>query len=91
LAEEIVDKGYFIGVTGQILHSTRVQNIVDRISVDSILTETDSPYLGVDDRNTPLMVQKVVEKIADLKNLSSGEVAKITSENSTEFFSGKAT
>ena len=86
LAEEIVDEGHLVGVTGQVLHSTRVKNIVERVPLDGILTETDSPYLGEDDRNTPLFVEKVTEEVAEIKDVDVEEVEASVSENVNDFF-----
>ncbi len=86
LAEEIVDEGHLIGVTGQILHSNRVRNIVERVPLDGILTETDSPYLGEDDRNTPLFVEKVTEEVAEIKDVNVEQVEASVSENVEDFF-----
>lgn len=86
LANEISEAGHMVGVTAQVLDSTRVKNIVQELSLDTLLTETDSPYLGPEKRNTPLNVVKVVEKIAEIKGLEVSEVAETTSENSREFF-----
>lgn len=85
LAEKIASSGHMVGVTNQVTHSTRVQNIVEKIRVESILTETDSPYLS-GDRNRPVNVLKVVEKIADIKGLGVSEVMEVTSQNSENFF-----
>lgn len=86
LAKEIADEGHFIGVTGQVLHSTRVQNIVAVVGLDSLLTETDSPYLGVEERNTPLTAVKVVDEIAELKEINREKVVEASAENAEEFF-----
>lgn len=86
LAEEIVSEGHLIGVTGQVLDSSRVHNIVEVVPVSSLLTETDSPYLGKDDRNTPIFVEKVVEKVAEIKGLSVEEIEDSTLENAEDFF-----
>lgn len=86
LAEEIVDEGHLVGVTGQVLHSTRVKNINERVPLEGILTETDSPYLGEDDRNTPLFVEKVTEEVAEIKDVDVEEVEASVSENVNEFF-----
>jgi len=86
LAEEIVSEGHLIGVTGQVLHSTRVRNIVDKVPLEGILTETDSPYLGEGDRNTPIFVEKVVREVAEIKDISVGKVEASVEENVDEFF-----
>lgn len=86
LAEEIISNGHLIGVTGQVLHSTRVINIVEQVPLKGILTETDSPYLGEDDRNTPLYVEKVTEEIAEIKDLEVKKVEASVKQNVDEFF-----
>lgn len=90
LAKEIADSDHLIGVTGQVLHSSRVKKIVKSVDINSLLTETDSPYLGPEDRNTPLTAIKVAEEIAELKKLDLSKVVEATSRNSTKFFSTRS-
>ncbi|MFP4229539.1 MAG: TatD family hydrolase [Candidatus Nanohaloarchaea archaeon] len=85
LASEIAEK-HFVGVTTQVVDSTRVRNIVKEVGMDSMLVETDSPYLGLDGRNTPLNVSRVVDEIADLKQLEREKVVEATRRNSRNFF-----
>ena len=87
LAQEIASEDHYIGVTGQVFHSKRVQNIVESIGVENMLLETDAPYLGLEDRNTPLLVQDVAGEVADIKGLEYEEVVRKTSENSENFYS----
>lgn len=86
LAEEIISEGHLIGVTGQVFHSTRVRNIVERVPLEGLLTETDSPYLGEEDRNTPLFVEKVTEEISEIKDVDLEEVEVSVRDNVDEFF-----
>ena len=86
LAREIIDNGHLIGVTGQVMHSTRVQNIVEEVPVEGLLTETDSPYLGEKDRNTPLYVEEVTKEISELKNIPVEKVEASVQSNVEEFF-----
>ncbi|MFO7794407.1 MAG: TatD family hydrolase [Candidatus Nanohaloarchaea archaeon] len=86
LVEEIISEGHLIGVTGQVLHSTRVKNIVEKVPLESLLTETDSPYLGEYDRNTPLFVEKVTEEVSEIKDVDVEEVEASVEENVEEFF-----
>ena len=86
LAEEIVSEGHLIGVTGQVLHSTRVRDIVDKVPLEGLLTETDSPYLGEDDRNTPLFVEKVIREVAEIKDIGERSVEASVEVNVEEFF-----
>lgn len=86
LAKEIFNNGHYIGVTGQIVHSSRVKNIVKELPVEALLTETDSPYLGEDNRNTPLFVEKVVEEIAEIKGIHLSKVEESVESNAENFF-----
>ena len=45
------------------------ESMVEEISINHLLTETDSPYLGPekDGRNEPAFVTQTVRKIAELK------------------------
>lgn len=86
LAEEAVEKGYFIGVTTQVLYSRRVQNIVERVGLDNLLLETDSPFLYRGERNEPVNVTESVEKISELLEASRKEVIEACTENSRRIF-----
>jgi len=85
LAEEIVSSGHLIGVTNQITYSSRVKKIVERIDLEDILAETDSPYLH-EERNRPVNVAEVIEEIADIKSVDVSKVLETTSKNSRDFF-----
>jgi TatD DNase family protein len=58
--------------------------------LERILIETDCPYLTPPDfekeRNNPLGVKFVAEKIAKIKNLTLEEIAQITTENAKKLF-----
>lgn len=86
LAERAVEEGYLIGVTTQVLYSSRVQEIVENIGLDSILLETDSPYLYRGERNEPLHVKESAEKIAEIKDVSAEEIIQKTTSNAENFF-----
>jgi TatD DNase family protein len=67
-----------------------LDEVVKSIPLDKILIETDCPYLtppkaGVE-RNEPIFVKYVAERIAELKNITFGEVAKVTTENAMNLF-----
>ena len=87
LAEEASNRGYLIGVTTQVLYSSRVQEIVDELDLESIVLETDSPFLYRGERNEPVNVVESAEKISELKNLDVQKVIDLTTKNSTDFFS----
>ena len=60
------------------------------IPLDKMLIETDSPYLSPEPnrgkRNDSRNLKYIVEKIAEVKKLSTEEIAKITYENAKTIF-----
>jgi len=86
LAEEAAEEGMKIGITTQVLYSSRVQDIVETLKLEDMILETDSPFLYPDGRNEPVNVNESAEKIADIKNMDKEEVIKATTENAEEIF-----
>ena len=58
--------------------------------LDRILIETDSPYLSPEPlrgtRNDSRNVKYIAQKIAEVKGISTEEVARITYENAKKIF-----
>lgn len=87
LLPRVLDNGWFISVNTLILRNKTVRKLVRDCPLENILTETDSPWLGFEEgRNTPLAVEKVVRKIAEIKKLPLEKVDEITTENAKRFF-----
>ncbi|MFB6200193.1 MAG: TatD family hydrolase, partial [Candidatus Nanohaloarchaea archaeon] len=86
LAEEAVKENMKIGVTTQVLDSKHVQKLVENLSVEELLLETDSPFLYPDGRNEPVKVVESAEKIAELKNVEKQRVVEATTRNSRRIF-----
>ena len=55
-----------------VCYSKHHQDLIEKIDLDYVLTETDSPYLAMtkEERNEPVNVVKAIEKIAEIKNLN---------------------
>ena len=89
-ANKIINLGYYISFTGMITFVKELEDVIKNISLNHILIETDSPYLApVPYRgkiNEPAYVEKVAEKIAEIKNLSAKEVIDITTNNANVLF-----
>lgn len=86
LAERASKQGMKIGVTTQVLYSNRVQQIVERLGVEDLLLETDSPFLYRGERNEPVNVLESAKKIAELKDVDVSEVIDATTANAEELF-----
>ena len=69
-------------------YSKHHQDLIEKIDLDYVLTETDSPYLAMtkEERNEPANVTKAVAKIAEIKNMDLSTVDEITSSNARKIF-----
>ena len=88
-ALEYINMGYYLGIGGVVtFKNSKLKDVVSAISLDNIVLETDSPYLSPDrgKKNEPKNIRKIAEFIADLKNVSIDEVAKITTTNAISMF-----
>ncbi|MFB6193268.1 MAG: TatD family hydrolase [Candidatus Nanohaloarchaea archaeon] len=86
LAEKAVEKGFRIGVTTQVLYSSRVQSIVEKIELEDLLLETDSPFLYQGERNHPENVFESAEMIAEIKEVGREQVIEETTRSARELF-----
>ena len=69
-------------------YSKHHQDLIEKIDLDYVLTETDSPYLAMtkEERNEPANVVNAVQKIAEIKDMSISEVDEITTSNARKIF-----
>jgi TatD DNase family protein len=89
-AKEYIKLGFYIGING-IIFKFNIDEVIKNISIENILVETDCPYLtpiaeGKDKRNEPIFVKHVIQKIADLKEISFDEVVAKTTGNAKKLF-----
>lgn len=91
-ADILLDMGFYLGFTGVITFpkSEALREVVKNTPMDRILSETDSPYLAPlpyrGKRNEPAYVSEVVKKIAEIKDISFNETAKVISNNTKKLF-----
>ena len=92
LADISVQLGGYISVSGIITfkNAGAIRDALIDVPLDRILVETDSPYLAPiphrGKRNEPSYVVQVNKALANLKNISEEECAKITTENFFRLF-----
>ena len=95
MAQEYIKLGFYIGVGGTITFKNARKSIevVQEIPLESIVIETDCPYLTPmphrGKRNDSSYLVHIAEKIAEIKNISIEEVARITSKNAKDLFAIK--
>lgn len=89
-AKKFVELGYKIGLNGIVTYGISYDRLIKEIKLEDILIETDCPYLTPPpfkgERNEPLNVKYVAEKIAKIKEISLEEVEKITTKNAKTLF-----
>jgi len=92
LIKEAIKLGYYISLSGVITfkNAKNVEEILSLIPADKLLIETDSPYLSPEPfrgtRNNSMNVKYVAEKIANLKNKTTEEIAELTNQNAKRIF-----
>lgn len=92
MAKELVSLGWSLSFTGVVTfkNARRAIESIEAIPLDRIMIETDCPYLAPvpfrGKRNHSGYVPKVAEKIAEIKGLTTEEIARITMENGRKFF-----
>ena len=69
-------------------YSKHHQDLIEKIDLDYVLTETDSPYLAMtkEERNEPANVANAVAKIAEINNMDIEAVDEITTNNAKRIF-----
>lgn len=92
VAQKFVELGMMISFSGVVTFKKAldVQEAAAQLPLDKILVETDAPYLApVPKRgreNRTAYTRYVVDKIAELRGISSQEVAEATTENAKRLF-----
>jgi TatD DNase family protein len=90
-ARQIIDMGLYLGIGGVVTYSKgTLPDIVKEVPLESIVLETDAPYLSPvphrGKRNESSYIPIIAAKIADLKGLPIEDVARITTENAQKVF-----
>jgi len=89
-AKNIIELNYHISFTGLITFVKELHEVIENISLNNILIETDSPYLSPipfrGKRNEPAYVVEIAKKIAEVKNIDLTTVEDITSKNTLKLF-----
>jgi TatD DNase family protein len=91
-AEEAIELGFCISFSGVVTFkkSEDLRETASHLPLDSILIETDSPFLAPmphrGRRNEPAYVVETARCIAGLRNVTTEEIGRITSDNFKRIF-----
>jgi len=92
MAKVCIDMGFYISIPGSITFKSAesFREIVKRIPLESLLVETDAPFLTPEPfrgkRNEPGYVQYTAQKVAEIKGVSFEKVAEVTTENAMRIY-----
>ena len=78
----------YMSFSTMLCYSKHHQDLIEKIDLDYVLTETDSPYLAMtkEERNEPANVVNAVHKIAEIKGMDVSTVDEITTNNARKIF-----
>lgn len=92
VAKELVKMNVKLGIGGVVTfkNGIKLKEVVENISLDNLLLETDSPYMSPEPlrgkKNKPYNCYIVAEKIAEIKGISLEEVLNVTTFNAINQF-----
>jgi TatD DNase family protein len=92
LALQYVKLGATISIAGPVTYKNarRAVEVVEAVPIEHMLIETDAPYLTPEPfrgkPNSSPLVRHTAEKVAEIKGVSVGTVARVTCENAVRFF-----
>jgi TatD DNase family protein len=89
LIKDFLGLGCFFSIPSVVVRSSSFQELVRKLPIDRILTETDAPFLApvIGQRSEPVHVKQGLKKIAELKGLTVKKTEKALTENYERLFS----
>ena len=90
-AEEVIEKGFLLGIGGTVTYKkVNLDEILPYIPLNYIVLETDSPYLAPNPyrgmRNKSSYIPQIAYRVAQIKGVTTEEVAIQTTKNAVELF-----
>lgn len=90
-AKKVIDQNFLIGVGGVLtFKNSGLDKVAEEIELINIVLETDAPFLAPvpyrGQRNESAYLVQIATKLAEIKNVSIGEIADITTNNAIKLF-----
>lgn len=91
-AREVLDMGLYISLGGAVTfkNASKLIEVARFVPLERLLLETDCPYMTPEpyrgQRNEPKHVLLAAKRIAEIKGISTEELAEITTRNAAELF-----
>ncbi len=91
MAKKFISLGFLLGIGGVVtFKNSKLYNVIENVSLESIVLETDSPYLSPEPNrgktNESSNIPLIARRIAEIKNISLEEVRDITTKNAILLF-----
>jgi TatD DNase family protein len=92
MAEKVVVMGFHISIAGPVTfkHAKKLVEVAKSVPDDYLLIETDAPYLAPEPfrgkRNEPSYLVNTARTIAELREISMGDLSRITTLNAKRLF-----
>ena len=92
MARELLALGWYLGFDGPVTYKNarKTVEVAEIVPLDRILIETDSPYMSPvplrGKRNDSRNVYYIAEKLAQIKGMTTEELARLTIENGKSLF-----
>ncbi|QHX36249.1 Mg-dependent DNase [Spiroplasma sp. TIUS-1] len=92
VADAFIKEGYYISIGGVVTfpNAKELQHVVEKVPMKYLVTETDAPYLtpvpyrGTTNRQEYII--HTIKKMAELKKISTEEMAEVTYSNAKNLF-----
>lgn len=82
LIDEIVSRGYFFSINTAMIKSKNGQNIISKIPLEKILTESDGPYIQLNEKPVkPSDLKSVIEYLSLQRKIAYSECENIILNN----------
>jgi len=89
LIDKIVENGYYFSINQSMILSKSGQQIINRIPLSNLLTESDGPFIKYNNReNRPSDIALVIEYLSKKNNLSSILIEEQISQNFKKLLNG---
>lgn len=92
MAREFVKLGFYLGIGGVVTfkNAKKLKEVVDEIPLESLVVETDCPYLSPEPnrgkRNDSSNLTYIIQQIADIKHITYNQVVEITTNNARKLY-----
>lgn len=90
-AKKYISMGFLLGIGGVVtFKNSKLYQVIERIGVDNLVLETDSPYLTPHphrgEKNSSKYIPLICERVAEVTGKTVDEVSKITGNNASKLF-----